>query len=75
MNTFLRALYVLAVEVVLLPLQLITLSVLYIYYIVGFMNDGYDFAEAVGIANSLWSGAVEGAKILSKYVKTGEVTF
>ena len=75
MNTFLRALYLLVVEAVLLPLQLIALVVLYIYYIVDNLNDGYDFVESIRIANYLWLGAWYGVKILGNFVKTGELTF
>lgn len=75
MKAFLRALYLLVVEAVLLPLQLIALPILYIYFVVANMRDGYDFAEAVDIANSIWIGALEGIKILGNFVKTGEVTF
>jgi hypothetical protein len=76
MNTFGRALYLLAVEVVLLPFQLLALVALYIYMIVKGMKD-YELAlgEAVKITTmSMGVGAVNGGKIVMNYVKTGEVS-
>ena len=76
MNTFGRALYVLVVEAVLAPLQILALIGFYIYYIVGYMKEfDADFVEAVTFANNLWVGAKDGVKILTNYVKTGEITY
>ena len=76
MNTFGRALYLLAVEVVLLPFQLLALVGLYIYMVVTGMKD-YEltFGEAVKVTTmSMGVGAVNGSKIVMNYVKTGEVS-
>ena len=74
MNTFGRALYLLAVEMVLLPFQLLALVGLYIHLIVVAMND-YElaFGEAVKqVTKGMKMGAVNGGKIVMNYVKTGE---
>ena len=76
MNTFGRALYLLAVEVVLLPFQLLALVGLYIYMIVVGMNE-YElaFGEAVKLTTvGMGVGAVNGGKIVMNYVKTGEIS-
>ena len=76
MNTFGRALYLLAVEVVLLPFQLLALVGLYIYMVVVGMKD-YElaFGEAVKVTTmSMGVGAVNGGKVVMNYVKTGEVS-
>jgi hypothetical protein len=76
MNTFLRALYVFVVELILAPFQLVALIGLYIYGIVGYMVEFEDdFVEAVKFANNLWVGAKDGVYLIVNYVKTGEVTF
>lgn len=76
MNTFGRALYLLAVEVVLLPFQLLALVGLYIHLIAVAMND-YEltFGDAVKqVTKGMKMGAVNGGKVVMNYVKTGEVS-
>ena len=76
MNTFGRALYLLVVEAVLLPFQLLALVGLYIYMIVVGMND-YEltFGKAVKVTTmSMGVGAANGGKIIMNYVKTGEIS-
>ena len=76
MNTFGRALYLLVVEAVLLPFQLVALVVLYIYMLVKGMNElNIPFGEVAKLAAmSMAMGAVNGGKIIMNYVKTGEVS-
>ena len=76
MNTFLRALYVLVVELILAPFQLVALIGYYIYYLVGYaVTHENNFIEAVKFANNLWVGAMEGVGLIVNYVKTGEVRY
>lgn len=76
MNTFVRALYVLVVEAILAPFQVLALIGIYIYYIARCMIEFEDnFLEAVKFANSLWVGAKDGLKIVGNYVKTGKITY
>ena len=76
MNTFGRALYLLAVEVVLLPFQLLALVGLYIYMVVvGISEYELTFGEAVKLTTvGMGMGAANGGKIIMNYVKTGEVS-
>lgn len=76
MNTFGRALYLIAVEMILLPFQLLALVALYIYLIVKGMNElKLTLGEAVKITTmSMAVGAANGGKIVMNYVKTGEVS-
>ena len=76
MNTFGRALYLLAVEVVLLPFQLLALVGLYIYMVVvGISEYELTFEEAVKLTTvGMGMGAANGGKIIMNYVKTGEVS-
>lgn len=76
MKTFGRALYVLVVEAILAPFQVLALIGFYIYYIARCMIEFEDnFLEAVKFANNLWVGAKDGVKILTNYVKTGTITY
>ena len=76
MNTFGRALYLLAVEAILLPFQLLALLGLYIYMVVvGMIDYELAFGEAVKVTiMSIGVGAMNGGKIVMNYVKTGEVS-
>ena len=76
MNTFGRALYLLVVEAVLLPFQLLALVGLYIYMVVVGMNEyEYTFGKAVKITTmSMGVGAINGGKIVMNYVKTGRIS-
>lgn len=76
MNTFGRALYLLAVEVILLPFQMLALVGLYIYLIVvGVKEYKLALGEAIEITNTgFGAGAAHGGKIIMNYVKTGEVS-
>lgn len=76
MNTFGRALYLLVVEAVLLPFQLVALVALYIYMLVKGMKDlNLPFGGVAKLAAmSMMVGAANGGKIIMNYVKTGEVS-
>lgn len=77
MNTFVRALYMLVVETVLLPFQLLALVGVYIYLVMVIMSD-YEltFGKAVKLAGTgFGEGAANVVKIIMNYVKTGETTF
>lgn len=76
MNTFVRALYLLVVEAVLLPFQLLALVGIYIYLVMVTMSD-YEvtFGKAVKLAGTgFGKGAANAVKIMMNYVKTGEVS-
>lgn len=77
MNTFVRALYLLVVELVLAPFQLVALMGLYVYLLVKGMRElNATFVEVVKLTNTgMVLGAKESANIMVKYVKTGETAF
>lgn len=73
MNKFWRAFYVLLIEVLLAPVQLLALIGMSIYYFVDGLIDGYSVTDALEFVGCVWIGAWFGIKILIHYCSTGEL--